>query len=226
MESVITNEKGKSEKGKEKAKRLEKSAKGAAKTESATKVVVRNRKSKQFRIGHSSSGKKLVGEIVRADSGVWEFLISPKKAGLEKAARHVWEASPIQRVELERRGMPATFVKRMAKGMDIPANRLYTILGVSRATANRQVEAEGLISGAGGYAAVAMLQLIGEVEVMLTDSTSDEVQNFDSAKWLGQWIERPQPALGGKCPAELLDTPTGVEIVSRTLGAISSGAYQ
>ena len=38
-------------------------------------------------------------------------------------------------------------------------------------------------------------------------------------------IERPQPALGGNKPADLLDTPTGLQVVSRTLGALESGAY-
>ena len=39
-------------------------------------------------------------------------------------------------------------------------------------------------------------------------------------------IERPQPALGGRKPADLIDTPTGVEVVARLLGSIESGAYQ
>lgn len=245
MELAKANDKDKATKGKKKATELTKSFERVAKKKvdgsvprkamvkkgSTTKGIVRKSKSigskqGQFLAYTRSPKSTQLGDVSGSGGGIWSFLISPKKTGLEEAARDVWEASPIRRVELERQGMPASFVKRMAKGMDIPANRLYTILGVSRATANRQVEAEGMISGAGGYAAVAMLQLIGEVEAMLADSTSDQIENFDSAKWLGQWIERSQPALGGKSPAELLDTPTGVDIVSRTLGSISSGAYQ
>jgi uncharacterized protein (DUF2384 family) len=71
-----------------------------------------------------------------------------------------------------------------------------------------------------------MLRLIGEVHAMVAESTSAEVGKFDAAEWLGQWIERPQPALAGQKPADLLDTPTGVEVVSRSLGSILSGAYQ
>ncbi|MDH5540593.1 MAG: MbcA/ParS/Xre antitoxin family protein, partial [Rhizobacter sp.] len=37
---------------------------------------------------------------------------------------------------------------------------------------------------------------------------------------------RPQPSLGGRRPAELIDTPTGIEVVSRLLGSIESGSYQ
>jgi len=57
-------------------------------------------------------------------------------------------------------------------------------------------------------------------------TTASEAKMFDATKWLGQWIERPQPALGGRKPADLLDTPTGVELVARLLGSIESGAYQ
>jgi uncharacterized protein (DUF2384 family) len=32
--------------------------------------------------------------------------------------------------------------------------------------------------------------------------------------------------LGGRRPADLLDTPTGVEVVARLLGSLESGAFQ
>ncbi|HEY8707729.1 MAG TPA: antitoxin Xre/MbcA/ParS toxin-binding domain-containing protein [Burkholderiaceae bacterium] len=32
--------------------------------------------------------------------------------------------------------------------------------------------------------------------------------------------------MGGRKPADLIDTPTGVEVVARLLGSIESGAYQ
>ena len=63
----------------------------------------------------------------------------------------------------------------------------------------------------------AMVQVEGE---------TPETQHFDAAKWVGEWIQRPQPALGGVTPAELMDTPSGRDAVMRLLGAIQSGAYQ
>jgi uncharacterized protein (DUF2384 family) len=53
-----------------------------------------------------------------------------------------------------------------------------------------------------------------------------QAKGFDAAKWLGRWLEQPQPALGGRKAADLIDTPTGVEVVARLLGSIESGAYQ
>lgn len=49
---------------------------------------------------------------------------------------------------------------------------------------------------------------------------------FDLDEWLQDWLGRPQPALGGACPVQLLDSPEGLESVRRALGSLLSGAYQ
>ena len=79
--------------------------------------------------------------------------------------------------------------------------------------------------GRAGLAAMGMAKLLGIAQDIVQDSTSPEAEGFDTAKWLGQWIERPQPALGGRKPVDFLDTPTGVEMVAQVLGAVRSGAY-
>lgn len=49
---------------------------------------------------------------------------------------------------------------------------------------------------------------------------------FELDLWLREWLIRPQPALGGSRPTDLLATPEGIESVRRALGASISGAYQ
>ncbi len=70
------------------------------------------------------------------------------------------------------------------------------------------------------------VKLLGIANGILMGSTAPAARGFDAARWLGQWIERPQPALGGAKPADFLDTPTGVEVVARLLRSIESGSYQ
>jgi hypothetical protein len=114
--------------------------------------------------------------------------------------------------------------KRLERGTMICLNMDTPEIAMPSTT---QKPASGeFVSGAGGQAAVGMIRLLGIAQEIVNNSTADEARNFDSAKWLGQWIERPQPALGGRKPAELIDTPTGVEVVARLLGSIESGAYQ
>ena len=83
-----------------------------------------------------------------------------------------------------------------------------------------------LLSGNGGRAALGMARLLGMANEIVENSTAPEAKDFDTARWLGQWLEKPQPALGGRKPSELIDTPTGLDVVARLLGAIESGAYQ
>jgi putative toxin-antitoxin system antitoxin component (TIGR02293 family) len=50
-------------------------------------------------------------------------------------------------------------------------------------------------------------------------------KGFDAAKWVGQWVERPVPALGGATPSSFLDTAEGAKLVESTLMGMVSGGY-
>lgn len=67
-------------------------------------------------------------------------------------------------------------------------------------------------------------QLLAKVQELAAQSTHPDAAAFDTALWLGEWIRKPQPALGGRRPEDLLDTPTGQAAVMRVLGAMESGA--
>lgn len=146
--------------------------------------------------------------------------------GVDDFVQQVRRATPIQLVEVERHGVNGRFLKDLSKRINIPAARVFTMLGVPKATAEKKAMQGELLSGSGGQAAIAIAKLLGTAKSIVENSTSPQAKGFDSAKWLGQWLERPQPALGGRKPADLIDTPTGVEVVARLLGAIESGAYQ
>ncbi|MCF8168891.1 MAG: DUF2384 domain-containing protein [Rhodoferax sp.] len=146
--------------------------------------------------------------------------------GVADFVQQIYRATPIELVEAERHGVDGRFLKDLSKLIDIPASRVFTMLGVPKATAEKKAMQGGLVSGSGGQAAIAIAKLLGMAEAIVESSTSLEADGFDSAKWLGQWLERPQPALGARKPADLMDTPTGVEVVTRLLGALESGAYQ
>lgn len=149
-----------------------------------------------------------------------------RSKGVDDFVSRVATATPMELVEAEREGVVGIFVKDMSKAMDIPAIRMFDILGVPKATAEKKAAAGEVIKGSGGRAALGLARLLGIAQSIVMNSKAPEAKDFDSAKWLGQWLERPQPALGGRKPADLIDTPTGVEVVARLLGSIESGAYQ
>ena len=148
------------------------------------------------------------------------------KDGVRSFSQRIASASPVDIVEAERRGVPSVFVKDLADHMAITHVRLGAMLGISRATVARKAAANERLDGQSGLAALGIAKLLGLAQSLVDDSTAPAALEFDVARWLGKWLEVPQPALGGKAPADFLDTPTGVQIVARLLGALQSGAYQ
>jgi len=171
----------------------------------------------------SSSGTILIG---RRGTGKTAVIVYQRNKGVDAYVRAVSSATPMEIVEIERQGVQGTFIKDLSKRMDLATSRVFSILGVAKATAEKKAAAGELVTGRGGQAAIGMIKLLGIAQDVVENSTAPEAKSFDAAKWLGQWIERPQPSLGGRKPADLIDTPTGVEVVARLLGSIESGAYQ
>lgn len=152
-------------------------------------------------------------------------LVYKRSQGVDAYLKQVHEATPVQMVEMERLGVAGRFITDLSKRMELPSSRVFAMLRIPPATAARKAAAGAVVDGRAGLAAIGMIKLLGIAQDIVEDSTAAEAQDFDTVKWLGQWIERPQPALGGKKPADYLDTPSGVEMVAQLLGAMRSGAY-
>lgn len=183
------------------------------------------RQKKPVTVSARMAGLRTSGISLRRDGAGYVVMYLHDK-GVDDFVQQVHGATPMQLVEAERRGVDGMFLKDLSKRIDIPAARVFTMLGVPKATAEKKAMQGAIVSGSGGQAAIAIAKLLGTAKAIVENSTSPEAKGFDSAKWLGKWLERPQPALGGRKPADLIDTPTGVEVVTRLLGAIESGAYQ
>ena len=134
-------------------------------------------------------------------------------------------AEPMDQVEFERDGLPAGVLAGLAQAMAVPRLRIFEMMALPRATMEKKIAENDVLSGVANRRALTLLRLLAHAREILQDSTSAEAERLDVARWLGRWIETPQPALGGKKPSELLDTESGAGMVDRTLGAIRSGAY-
>ena len=166
---------------------------------------------------------KKTSSATTAANGV--VLAYKRSLGVDAYIRAVNEATPVKRVEMERQGVAGAFITDLSKRMDLPSSRVFAMLRIPPATAARKSAAGAVVDGRAGLAAMGMIKLLGIAQDIVQVSTATEAKGFDTLKWLGQWIERPQAALGGRKPSEYLDTPTGVEIVAQLLGAMRSGAY-
>lgn len=151
--------------------------------------------------------------------------ITPAGA-FDACVQRVSAADAMERAELEREGITGNVLKELPIRLQLPAMRLYAMLGLPKATAARKIAATERLTGSSAHAAIGLLGLLVVAQRMVDDSTAAEAVGFDTAAWLGSWLELPQPALGGRRPGDLIDTPAGIAMVARVLGAIESSSYQ
>jgi putative toxin-antitoxin system antitoxin component (TIGR02293 family) len=173
--------------------------------------------------GRSKTGSakraKIAAKRVRSISGHGADIVGTY-------VKMVGRASPMHLIDLEREGVPGVLIRDLGDRIEVPRTRFYSIIGAPRATVERKVAEKAKVSGAAGQATLAVVRLLATAQQIVKRSTAESAKAFDTERWLGRWLDTSQPALGGRKPADLLDTPTGQELVMRVLGALESGSYQ
>ncbi len=132
-------------------------------------------------------------------------------------------ATPVERFEIIQRGIPAGDVGEIAGLMNLPRERLYSILSFPSSTVKRKAANKEVLTPEMSARLLGVEKLIGQVEVMIEES--GDPTGFDAAKWVARWIETPTAALGGKTPATYLVNEEGFGIVSNLLARMQSGGY-
>lgn len=135
----------------------------------------------------------------------------------------VYRLDALRRITMVRVGVPAVVLPTLAKAMSIPRERLYAMLGLARATANRKLQAGQRLSPDESERVLGLLRLIGQAEAIVSDA--GEAEQFSAAAWVAAWLDRPLAALGGRRPGEFMDTGEGRELLSNLLASMQSGAY-
>ncbi len=130
----------------------------------------------------------------------------------------------MQRIQIVRARVPASFVVTLTQRMQIPRERLYSSLHLARATIDRKIKNRARLSQDESEHVLAIARLVGQADAMVQGSGVAS-KDFDAATWVAAWLQRPHPALAGRAPAELVDTADGRNMVADLLGQQQSGAY-
>jgi uncharacterized protein (DUF2384 family) len=130
----------------------------------------------------------------------------------------VYRFAPHDRIVAVKTGVPARHIDALAARMKISREKLTGMLRLSR-----KAPLEELLSQDESERVLGMEYLIGQVQTMVEES--GEPDGFDSAAWLGQWMFKQVPALGGKTPASFMDSIEGQKMISNLLAMSQSGAY-
>lgn len=151
------------------------------------------------------------------------------KAELVRKAAHqftmtgLYTVGPAEYVAIIRKGVPAKKVMTVSRQLNYPKSQLLTILDLPASTVDRKIKQGEKLSQEQSERFLGLERLISQVKTMVTESGDPE--GFNAAQWLGEWLGRPLPALGGKKPNEFMDTVAGQGIVARLLAQMQSGAY-
>jgi putative toxin-antitoxin system antitoxin component (TIGR02293 family) len=161
--------------------------------------------------------------------------VSLKQAGDRSlAARHsicdhhdhalkLFRTSPYDRVKIVKSGLPAKYVKVLTLCMNMPIERFYRTTGLARPTVDRKIRASKILNQDESERVMGIARLVGQAQNLVQESGG--MLDFNAARWVGDWLQQPLPALGGKCPGELMDTVDGRALVSDLLAQQQSGAY-
>ena len=137
--------------------------------------------------------------------------------------RDVYRADPLLRLSIIREGIETSYLDALASRLNMAKETLLPSLGIAPATVRRKASKAERLSSVDSERTLGLARLIGQVEDMV--KASGEPEDFDAARWLAIWLEKPVAALGGQRPGELLDTSEGQSIVSNLLARMQSGAY-
>lgn len=133
--------------------------------------------------------------------------------GEPRAFETFQKMDPLEQRQTIRDGMQAMIVERVAKELlQVPLQTLLTGLGLPSSTILRKIAKDERLSGAESDRVARVLYVFEQ---------ASEV--FDDRRLAAEWIKRPNAALGGLKPLDVLDSQPGYDRVRDLLLRVTFG---
>jgi len=124
----------------------------------------------------------------------WRCATGASAFASDAYVRAIVGATPMEIVEIERKGLSGAFIKELSRNMEVATSRTFAILGVPKATAEKKAAAGERISGSGGQAAVGLIRLLWIAQDIVRHSSRGEgfrrgqvAWSVDRAATAGPW---------------------------------------
>ena len=121
--------------------------------------------------------------------------------------------TPLQLIDRSRQGLIGTEAGRIAKLLGVADKEMARLLNQSVATFHRQAKAGRLDA-----ATSERLLLLSRLAIYGATVFQDQGK-------FTRWLRRPLRLLAERSPVDLLDSPTGVQLVEDILGRIEYGVF-
>jgi putative toxin-antitoxin system antitoxin component (TIGR02293 family) len=123
------------------------------------------------------------------------------------------QMTPLEKMNIADSGLTKKILERVKKLMELDYDDLATALNVTRATLINKKGEEKFSPG------------VSEKIVGLADLYSYGYEVFEEPERFNRWMFRPNRALGGKAPYDLIHSQFGREEVKHLIGRIDYGVY-
>jgi hypothetical protein len=132
----------------------------------------------------------------------------------------VVQATPDERMERVRRGLPPAWLGQLAHDLRVPDRDLALYLGLNRATLRRRVVDEERLSTQESEGLMAMVSLAGQVIMACRQPSVERAIVADPLTWLGRWLRTPVSGAEGRpAPIQYMDVAEGRAVVAAWLAA-------
>ncbi len=116
-------------------------------------------------------------------------------------------------VEAGNKGISKSSVVNLAGFMEVPLKDIANLLNISYKTLGRKKASDKMDS------------LASSLSIEIASTVARGLIVFEDSEKFNRWLHKKNNALQGKTPFDLLNTPTGINIVNRLLVRIEEGIY-
>jgi putative toxin-antitoxin system antitoxin component (TIGR02293 family) len=144
---------------------------------------------------------------------VVDFYIHHDKGGAVGGEIVSGKYAPSQVVQFIQDGLAVKELEDLQMSMGLPMEKLFPLLGISKATHHRR-KASGKLDAGESDRVVRFARLMGKAIAVM--------ESEENAR---QWLNSPQLGLGGAVPLAFAATEVGAREVEDLLGRIEYGVY-
>lgn len=134
-----------------------------------------------------------------------------------------WTANRVERSAVSKAELPQDFFEALVRDMNIRPEQLIAWLRLPPRATGDIATGRTCFKPHEAMQVLGVARLVGQVETIVNQSGNPD--GFDPARWIGNWLAAPHPALGGRVPAEFVSRAAGRELLEALLGRTQSGAY-
>lgn len=149
------------------------------------------------------------------------MVVSSRRKGVPPVYIDMASATPLERVEMIRRGLSPALVMDLAYDLRLSEDNLMLYLGLHRVRVRQKVVDEDRLSPRESEGVMALAVFLGDTLLGLGAAVEGgpDIQ-LDAAAWLGRWLRTPQPDLEHRAPLQFMDLGHGRALIATLLDQV------